>query len=383
MLRPASRPPWVDIGTKAMNPRVLVLTCEPPDSPGGMEHFVRELEAGLDRLGYDVTVLHRLNTSPRWVARPGNKWVGYAADVALSWFLGRQVRKRLGPDLAAVVSNGPFGWYLPVLPDSARKVHFYHGTYRGQADVIRPFISLSGALKLKWWDSMVLERQSGRGKTVLCNSDQTREEVHKYFGYASETAWLPLDTSHFASLDKLDSRRRLGLPEKEKIGLFVGSSHPTKGFSTVQKLIDILPDVRWCLALRGSIPDEVVANGRISIFRDATRDMLPLLYNSADFAVCPSLYEAFGYVVAESLACGTPVVASPGGASTALLGRTPLEHLLVPDVHSLSTFESVIRAILADPERYRAMVLRLIRPEIEKEMGAEHWVGRFRELARI
>ena len=81
MLRPASRPPWVDIGTKAMNPRVLILTCEPPDSPGGMEHFVRELEAGLDRLGYDVTVLHRGLVESVWGLADEVDTVGYAHSV--------------------------------------------------------------------------------------------------------------------------------------------------------------------------------------------------------------------------------------------------------------------------------------------------------------
>ena len=373
----------MDSSAKVMRPRVLILTSEPTDAPGGMEHAVRELETGLGCLGYAVAVLNRENAAPRWVARPENKWMGYAADVALSWFLGRKVGTLVGPDLIAVVSNGPFGWYLPRLPKSVRKVHFYHGTYRGQADIIRPFISLLGAFKLKWWDSMVLERQSGRGKLVVCNSDQTRQEVQEYFGYSGETVWLPLDTSHFAPLDKLGSRRKLELPETRKIGLFVGSTHPMKGFSTVRRLIDAFPEVYWCLALRGSIPEDLTANGGLSSFRNAGREMLPWLYNAADFVVCPSLYEPFGYVVAEGLACGVPVVASPGGASSSFLRHTPLEHLLVADAHSCRDFETAIRAVLGDPDHYREMVVRLIRPEIEKKMASENWVSRFCEVANI
>src|SRR6266550_9039506 len=190
------------------------------------------------------------------------------AFVVLSWFLGRQVRRLAGPDLIAVVSNGPFGWYLPGLPKSVRKVHFYRGTYRGQADMIRPYIAFTGALKLKWWDSMVLERQSGRGKLVVCNSDQTRREVQEYFGYSGETIWLPLDTVRFAPLDKLESRRKLELPEAKEIGLFVGSAHPAKGFSTVRKLIDAFPEIHWCLALRGSISEDLAGNPRLSIYRN-------------------------------------------------------------------------------------------------------------------
>jgi glycosyltransferase involved in cell wall biosynthesis len=366
-----------------MRPRVLILTSEPTDTPGGMEHVLRELETGLDRLGYCVVVLNRENSAPGWVARPRNKWMGYVADVALSLFLGRQVRRLAGRDLGAVVSNGPFGWYLPRLPKSVRKIHFYHGTYRGQATAIRPFIAFLGAFKLKWWDSMVLERLSGRGKLVVCNSDQTRREVEEYFGYLGKTVWLPLDTSHFVPLDKLESRRKLELPETGRIGLFVGSTHPTKGFPTVRRLVESFPEVHWCLALRGSIPEDLAGNGKLAIFRNATRQMLPSLYSAADFVVCPSLYESFGYVIAEGLACGVPVVGSFCGASNAFLPHTPLEHLVVADAHSCAAFETAVQAVLASPERYRDMVLSLIRPEIEKKMGLENWLRHFRELTNI
>ena len=51
---------------------------------------------------------------------------------------------------------------------------------------------------------------------------------------------------------------------------------------------------------------------------------LPLYYNAADVCVVPSFYESFGLVAVESMACGTPVVASRVGglASTILDGET-------------------------------------------------------------
>jgi glycosyltransferase involved in cell wall biosynthesis len=41
--------------------------------------------------------------------------------------------------------------------------------------------------------------------------------------------------------------------------------------------------------------------------------VMPLLYNVSDFTVVPSLVEGFGLVVAESLACGKPVIGSRVG----------------------------------------------------------------------
>ena len=47
------------------------------------------------------------------------------------------------------------------------------------------------------------------------------------------------------------------------------------------------------------------------------QEELPVYYSAADVCVVPSFYESFGLAALESMACGTPVVASRvGGLST-------------------------------------------------------------------
>jgi D-inositol-3-phosphate glycosyltransferase len=43
------------------------------------------------------------------------------------------------------------------------------------------------------------------------------------------------------------------------------------------------------------------------------QDTLPYYYSAAEVLVMPSLYESFGMVALEAMACGTPVIASEVG----------------------------------------------------------------------
>lgn len=359
---------------------VIILTCESPYHLGGMERFVSTLVSLLQHHGYDARVLHRENSVPINWRDPRSKGQKILLEFLLSYFLGCAARKALHPGVRLVLSNGPVGWYP--LNNRIRQAHFYHGTYRGQAEAIRPFISYRGYLKLKWWDAMVLERWSGKGKLCLCNSDQTRDEVQRFFGHNGVTVWCPLDTEHFRPLNQTNCKRVLGLDYERMVGLFVGSTHPMKGFPTVRRLIESFPQVQWVLALRGEFPKDIDQN-KVKVFRNASYAELPLLYSAADFSICPSRYEPFGYVVAEALACGTPVIATPGGASRIFLGQTALKKLLIDAPDNLDGFVKAVHIILADPIEWRRIVLEEVRPQVVELIALENWWRRFLEVVGL
>jgi D-inositol-3-phosphate glycosyltransferase len=70
------------------------------------------------------------------------------------------------------------------------------------------------------------------------------------------------------------------------------------------------------------------------------QEMLPLYYSAADITVMPSHYESFGLVAVESMASGTPVIASNvGGLSfTVKDGETGF---LVPEENHFALAEQV------------------------------------------
>jgi glycosyltransferase involved in cell wall biosynthesis len=362
---------------------VFVLTSEPPASGGGAEHFVRELVHRLEQKGYGVEIFHRGNSEPAWFANCTGRLGKKLAETLCGYWVGRSARRHMSVDVTAVISNGDTGYYPLRRRSPVRTIHFYHGTYRGQAEAIRPLIRYSGYLYLKWWSSMVLERLSGRGKLVISNSDQTRDEVRSFFGYESVAAWLPIDTAEFRPRDIDASRAALHLPNRTGIGLFVGSLHPMKGFALVKRLIERLPEVHWVLALRGDSPETEIVARNVTILYNVAHDQVPLLYSAADFSVCPSLYEPFGYVVAESLACGTPAIASPGGASRLFLSETPVDRLLISGPNFEDGFVTAVREVLREPDLYRKAVAERVRPKIEELMASENWSRRFFEATGL
>jgi phosphatidylinositol alpha-mannosyltransferase len=115
----------------------------------------------------------------------------------------------------------------------------------------------------------------------------------------------------------------------------------------------------------------------------ADRDELVRLYRSAWVTVLPAFREAFGLVVVESLACGTPVIGMrDGGAVPGLLEpRGPGEHsgwIADPNVESLAaTLSEAIAAAptaeIADPFRQRA-------EDFSIERCAERYEALYREL---
>lgn len=264
-------------------------------------------------------------------------------------------------------------------------MHLYHGTFVEQAKVIRPYIRNRGYFKLRYFDGMLLERLAGRNKVCLANSDQTAGEVREHFGYRCQTAWCPVDTIRFRPgpaeslvLDEVGVH-----PDDRPLGLFIGTGVPMKGGIFAYKAMRGVPDMLW-VALGGE-------DRELRELRDAPNivhrsrvgpDVVPALYRAVDLVFVPSHYEPFGLVVAEALACGTPVVATPGGASNLLMRDTPLSEFLVADSKDVSGLSEAVRKAVSDLDAARAAVpaaQRIIRRLLEPDT----WVRRFLRLARV
>src|SRR5208282_2666866 len=176
---------------------IFILNPGPIDRLGGMERFLQYLASGFEERGYGVRVFHAENSSPaRWQrARTDSKIQSLLASGLQGYYIGKAAKQALHPGVRLVLSNSTVGWYP--LGKGVRQAHFFHGTYRGQAEIIRSLVSYRGYLRLKWWDSMLLERLSGKNTIALCCSEQIQGEIRRYFGYEAQVMWLPIDLNHF------------------------------------------------------------------------------------------------------------------------------------------------------------------------------------------
>jgi glycosyltransferase involved in cell wall biosynthesis len=355
---------------------IFILNSGPIERLGGMERFLQYVASGFQERGYGVRVFHAENSCPvRWQHANVDKKVKSLVTSGLhGYYIGKAAKRALHPAVRLILSNSTVGWYP--FGKEIRHAQFFHGTYRGQAEVIRPFIKYQGYLRLKWWDSMLLERLSGKNSIALCCSEQIRDEIRLYFGYEAQIMWYPIDLHHFRRLDMQACRKQLEIGSKA-VGLYVGSAHPMKGFGTVVHVAKKFPQMTMLAAVRGDVPEELEKLPNVRVFHDATYDLLPLLYNAADFSMCPSRYDPFPFVVSEALASGTPVIASPHGASLTFYDEVVLKPLLVSSTDDLKGFEQSVQQVLSDPQRWRDLIQAKVRPRLEEMMAPANWWSRF------
>ena len=166
-------------------------------------------------------------------------------------------------------------------------------------------------------------------RRIIVATDNEKQDISLYYGALPENVDVVpcgVNMELFNHYDKQISRQKLGLPDG-KIMLFVGRIDPLKGIDQLLKAVPLIKDHdRLQLIVIGGdagskaeveklqkLSRELNISDRVSFHGLVKQDILPYYYSAADVCVVPSYYESFGLVPLESLACGTPVVATDVG----------------------------------------------------------------------
>lgn len=126
-----------------------------------------------------------------------------------------------------------------------------------------------------------------------------------------------VDLEFFHPVDRLQARDKLGLNRDAKILLSVGLLIDRKGHDIPIRALKELPDVRLLIAgdgekrryLEEHAADAGVSD-RVTFLGSVAHEELRFFFSAADALVLASSREGWANVLLESMACGTPVIAS-------------------------------------------------------------------------
>jgi D-inositol-3-phosphate glycosyltransferase len=340
---------------------------------GGMNVYVRELARELGQLGYEVDVFTR-SQDP---AIPEVVPLGEGARV---------IHVRAGP--AQPVPRGALVDHLDAFADGVERLRRREGL---EYALVHSHYWLSGLVGLelagRWGTPLVhMFHTLGALKNAVARNPEEREPELRVQAEAriartadrivaaslverAHLAWhcgadverirvIPcgVDLDLFRPSDAGAARARLGLAG-ERILLFVGRLAPIKGLETLLRALAAAKsnglgrtdlrlvvvggdkEERWdgdAARLR-RMAGELGVGAWVDFRGPQSQDVLPDYYAAADVCLVPSLYESFGMVALEAMACGVPVIASrvgglPGTVQDGLTG------LLIPegDVRALA-----------------------------------------------
>lgn len=177
----------------------------------------------------------------------------------------------------------------------------------------------------------------------------------------------------FRPMQKTAAKSHLGISQTRKTLLFVGRIEPLKGIDMLLYAVKILkaqhPDMPLTLLIVGGDISQHITKWSSQMHElDALRHILhienevqfvgqrpqkelPYFYNAADIVVIPSHYESFGMVVAESMACGTPVITTNVAGVSDLIDER--RSMLITSVHNPLLLASQIRQLLTNETMYK------------------------------
>ena len=173
-----------------------------------------------------------------------------------------------------------------------------------------------------------------------------------------EKGCMNLDTILFHPMEKESVKKDFGLDLNKKTILFSADvvNSPYKGFSYLKKALAKLSKDKYQALVFGQGGKQDLEGISLDSFflgRITDQESLVKAFNAADVFVIPSMAEAFGYVIIESMACGVPCVGFRVGGIPDLVRTGETGYLAnYKDVDDLT---NGIEWVFGDEQRYQMM----------------------------
>ncbi len=232
-----------------------------------------------------------------------------------------------------------------------------------------------------WVEKTALEMADA----IIAVSEGTKKDILKFFQVPEERIHVihnGIDLQEFRKVQSQEVLTRYGIPAGHPYVLFVGRMTRQKGITYLIQALSYL-DEEFPVVLCASSPDTPAmavemkeALDQISAHRKhiywipdiLDKPSLIELYSHAGVFCCPSIYEPFGIINLEAMACEVPVVASAVGGIPEVVVEDETGFLVPVDQLEEAPFSP------KDPERFAQDLAdrlnQLMRdPELRAPMG--------------
>jgi len=323
---------------------------------GGMNVYVRDLTKELGRLGIHVDVftrsqdehvphvVHELGFGNRVVHIPAGPEAPKSKNDIVSYipeFVEGVKQFAIEKNIAYDVIHSHY-WMSGLAAEALSAawggtpiVHMFHTLGEMKNRVARSEDERAGEDRLHG-ERRVLRRADRIIVATLAELTQLR---FLYRADSRKMIVIPpgVDVGHFYPIPSDEAKQFIGLKPENRMILFVGRIEPLKGVDTLIQAMACLDlslrsrESPVHLAIIGGEPhvgpadmsaemarlqklcDDLCMGGMVVFLGKRAQDTLPYYYSAAELLVMPSLYESFGMVALEAMACGTPVIASEVG----------------------------------------------------------------------
>ncbi|MFZ2975831.1 MAG: glycosyltransferase [Candidatus Moraniibacteriota bacterium] len=282
-------------------------------------------------------------------------------------------------------------------------VHIYHSIGQVRFESLKKY-KFQETNNVFYEQRTIFEKEiAQKADRIIATSPVEKEIIKNLFGISEKkikTITIGVDTKIFRPIKIERARKMERIENKGKIILYVGRIEWRKGIGTLlyafREVVKDYPNAKLYIIGGGrsksarkleeaecerlkKISQELGIEKRVNFLGPKKQNELYKYYSAADICVVPSYYEPFGIVPLESMACGTPVIASRTGGLQYTVGNKVTGCLFEPKNY-IDLAEKINIVLKNGKDFYAGNCLKRISDEFQWDEIADQYENFFNQL---